>query len=167
MSQASQAVPPGKLQLKSLRPRGRCWAASIPGSSPFGNGVWVFGSVSGDYGQTVNLPVTRGSCEAALERQELFALNREENCVLNLAEIKKKVPPVTVNVNLVIKITVKPPCRCLAFFCLAPFHLQREHRPAEETGLARRAHLMHAVTVRKCGEFAFVVELDFLFWPQS
>lgn len=46
--------------------------------------------VSGDYGQTVNLPVICGSCEAALEREELFALNREENCVLSLAEIKKK-----------------------------------------------------------------------------
>ena len=59
-------------------------------SSLFGNGVWVFSSVSGDYEQTVALPVTCGSCEAALERRELFALNREENCVLSLAEIKGK-----------------------------------------------------------------------------
>ena len=73
--------------------------------------MWVFSSVSGDYEQTVALPVTCGSCEAALERRELFALNREENCVLSLAEIKgkkKKVHQVTVNVNLVIKITLKP-----------------------------------------------------------
>lgn len=72
--------------------------------------MWVFSSVSGDYGQTVTLPVTCGSCEAALERRELFALNRKENCVLSLAEIKrkKKVHQVTVNVNLVIKITLKP-----------------------------------------------------------
>ena len=52
--------------------------------------MWVCSVVSGDYGQTVNLPVICGSCEAALERKELFALNREENCVLSLAEIKKK-----------------------------------------------------------------------------
>ena len=50
----------------------------------------MFSSVSGDYEQTVALPVTCGSCEAALERRELFALNREENCVLSLAEIKGK-----------------------------------------------------------------------------
>lgn len=50
-----------------------------------------------------------GSCEAALECEELFGLNREENCVLSLAEIKKKkkVHQVTVHVNLVIKITIK------------------------------------------------------------
>lgn len=67
--------------------------------------------MSGEYGQTVNLPVICGSCEAALECEELFGLNREENCVLRLAEIrkkkKKKVHQVTVNVNPVIKITLK------------------------------------------------------------
>lgn len=50
----------------------------------------MFSSVSGGYGQTVNLPVICASCEAALEREELFGLNREENCVLSLAEIKGK-----------------------------------------------------------------------------
>lgn len=50
----------------------------------------MFSSVSGEYEQTVNLPVICGSCEAALEREELFGLNREENCVLSLAEIKEK-----------------------------------------------------------------------------
>lgn len=71
------------------------------------------------------LPVICGSCEAALEREELFGLNREENCVLSLAEIKKKkkVHQVTVNVNLVIKITqiidvVQP-----SSVCDVPFHL--------------------------------------------
>lgn len=71
------------------------------------NGVWVFSSVSGENEQTVNLPVICGSCEAALGREELFGLNREENCVLSLAEIKEKVHQVTVNVHLVIKITMK------------------------------------------------------------
>lgn len=52
--------------------------------------MWVFSSVSGEYEQTVNLPVICGSCEAALEREELFGLNREKNCVLSLAEIKEK-----------------------------------------------------------------------------
>lgn len=47
----------------------------------------VFSSVSGDYEQTVNVPVICGSCEAALECEELFGLNREENRVLSLAEI--------------------------------------------------------------------------------
>lgn len=53
--------------------------------------------------------MTCGSCEAALECEELFGLNREENCVLSLAEIKKKKKfhQVTVHVNLVIKITIK------------------------------------------------------------
>lgn len=55
------------------------------------NGVWVFRSVSGEYEQTVNLPVICGSCEAALEREELFGLNREENCVLSLAKDRKSV----------------------------------------------------------------------------
>lgn len=50
----------------------------------------MFSSVSGEYEQTVNLPVICGSCEAALEREELFGLNREKNCVLSLAEIKEK-----------------------------------------------------------------------------
>lgn len=49
--------------------------------------MWVFSSVSGECGQTVNLPVTCGSCEAALECEGLLGLNREENCVLSLAEI--------------------------------------------------------------------------------
>lgn len=50
----------------------------------------MFSSVSGDYEQTVNVPVICGSCEAALECEELFGLNREENRVLSLAEIKKE-----------------------------------------------------------------------------
>lgn len=37
-----------------------------------------------------NSPVICGSCEAVPERDELFGSNREENCVLSLAEIKKK-----------------------------------------------------------------------------
>lgn len=60
------------------------------GQRSLSSGVWVFRSVSGDNGRTVSLPVTCGSCEAALECEELFGLNREENCVLSLAEIKKK-----------------------------------------------------------------------------
>lgn len=35
-----------------------------------------------------DLPVICGSCEVALEYEELFGLNREENCVLSLADIK-------------------------------------------------------------------------------